>query len=281
MGSFLTARQISANEYKDFRTFLEKASGIVLGENKQYLITSRLNRLMDAEGVDRFATLTQKITTNKALRDKVLDAMTTNETSWFRDRYPFEMLKKDVFPEIAAQRASQLKIWSAASSTGQEAYSISMTIQEYMMSRPGSLPSRIEIVGTDISTSVVADARKGCYDGLSMARGLSPERKKQFFKQRPGEDVWELREDIRKRVVFRELNLMSSYALLGKFDIIFCRNVLIYFSSELKREILEKIAGVLKPNGYLFLGGSESTANYTDRFEMIKLPAGMLYKLRS
>lgn len=181
----MTARQISANEYKEFRAFLEKACGIVLGENKQYLIASRLNRLMDAEGIDRFDALIKKITTHKSLRDQVLDAMTTNETSWFRDRYPFEMLKKDVFPEIASQRASQLKIWSAASSTGQEAYSISMTIQEYMMSRPGSLPSRIEIVGTDISTTVVAEARKGCYDSLSMARGLSPERKKTIFQTAP------------------------------------------------------------------------------------------------
>lgn len=277
----MAARQISATEYSDFRVFLEKACGIVLGDNKQYLLTSRLNRLMNGEGIDSFDLLIKKVKVNRQLRDQILDAMTTNETSWFRDRYPFEILKQDVFPNITSQRASQMKIWSAASSTGQEAYSISMTIQEYLMSRPGALPSRIEIVGTDISATVVADAKKGCYDSLSMARGLSPERKNRFFKPLPGGEAWELREDLRKRVVFRELNLMSSYTLLGKFDVVFCRNVLIYFSAELKREILEKIAGVLKPDGYLFLGGSESTANYTDRFEMVKLPAGVVYKLRS
>jgi len=277
----LAARQISATEYNDFRVFLEKACGIVLGDNKQYLLTSRLNRLMNDEGIDSFELLIKKIKVNRQLRDQILDAMTTNETSWFRDRYPFEILKQDVFPHITSQRASQMRVWSAASSTGQEAYSISMTIQEYLMSRPGALPSRIEIVGTDISTTVVAEAKKGCYDSLSMARGLSPERKKRFFKPLPGGESWELREDLRKRVTFRELNLMSSYASLGKFDVVFCRNVLIYFSAELKREILEKIAGVLKPDGYLFLGGSESTANYTDRFEMVKLPAGVVYKLRS
>ena len=277
----MAARQISATEYNDFRVFLEKACGIVLGDNKQYLLTSRLNRLMNSEGIDSFDLLVKKIKVNRPLRDQILDAMTTNETSWFRDRYPFEILKQDVFPHITSQRASQMRIWSAASSTGQEAYSISMTIQEYLMSRPGALPSRIEIVGTDISTTVVAEAKKGRYDSLSMARGLSPERKKRFFKPLPGGEVWELREDLRKRVTFRELNLMSSYGLLGKFDVIFCRNVLIYFSAELKREILEKMAGVLKPDGYLFLGGSESTANYTDRFEMVRLPAGVVYKLRS
>ncbi len=277
----MAARQISATEYNDFRVFLEKACGIVLGDNKQYLLTSRLNRLMNDEGIDSFELLIKKIKVNRQLRDQILDAMTTNETSWFRDRYPFEILKQDVFPHITSQRASQMRVWSAASSTGQEAYSISMTIQEYLMSRPGALPSRIEIVGTDISTTVVAEAKKGCYDSLSMARGLSPERKKRFFKPLPGGESWELREDLRKRVTFRELNLMSSYASLGKFDVVFCRNVLIYFSAELKREILEKIAGVLKPDGYLFLGGSESTANYTDRFEMVKLPAGVVYKLRS
>ncbi len=277
----MAARQISTTEYNDFRVFLEKACGIVLGDNKQYLLTSRLNRLMNDQGIDSFELLIKKIKINRQLRDQILDAMTTNETSWFRDRYPFEILKQDVFPHITSQRASQMRIWSAASSTGQEAYSISMTIQEYLMSRPGALPSRIEIVGTDISTTVVAEAKKGCYDSLSMARGLSPERKKRFFKPLPGGESWELREDLRKRVTFRELNLMSSYASLGKFDVVFCRNVLIYFSAELKREILEKIAGVLKPDGYLFLGGSESTANYTDRFEMVKLPAGVVYKLRS
>lgn len=277
----MTVRQISSTEYDDFRNFLQKACGIVLGENKQYLITSRLNRLMNEEQIDTFGNLIKKINLDKRLRDRILDAMTTNETSWFRDRYPFEILKQEVFPELHRQRANQLRIWSAASSTGQEAYSISMTIQEYLMSRPGGLPSNVEIVGTDISPTVLADANRGRYDGLSMARGLSPERKERFFKQVPGENVWELRDDLRKRVVFRELNLLSSYSLLGKFDVVFCRNVLIYFSSELKQEILEKIAGVLKPNGYLFLGGSESTANYTDRFEMVKLPAGVIYKLRS
>ncbi len=277
----MAARQISATEYNDFRVFLEKACGIVLGDNKQYLLTSRLNRLMNDEGIDSFDLLIKKVKVNRQLRDQILDAMTTNETSWFRDRYPFEILKQNVFPDITSQRASQMKIWSAASSTGQEAYSISMTIQEYLMSRPGALPSRIEIVGTDISATVVAEAKKGRYDSLSMARGLSPERKNRFFKPLSGGEAWELREDLRKRVVFRELNLMSSYTLLGKFDVVFCRNVLIYFSAELKREILEKIAGVLKPDGYLFLGGSESTANYTDRFKMVKLPAGVVYKLRS
>ncbi len=277
----MAARKISATEYNDFRFFLEKACGIVLGDNKQYLLSSRLNRLMHDEGIGSFDLLIKKTKVNRQLRDRILDAMTTNETSWFRDRYPFEILKQDVLPHITSQRASQMRVWSAASSTGQEAYSISMTIQEYLMSRPGALPSRIEIVGTDISTTVVAEAKKGCYDSLSMARGLSPERKNRFFKPLPGGESWELREDLRKRVAFRELNLMSSYTLLGKFDVVFCRNVLIYFSAELKREILEKIAGVLKPDGYLFLGGSESTANYTDRFEMVRLPAGVVYKLRS
>ena len=277
----MTVRQISSTEYDDFRNFLQKACGIVLGENKQYLITSRLNRLMNDEKIDTFGNLVKKVNLDKRLRDRILDAMTTNETSWFRDRYPFDILKQDIFPEIHTQRANQLRIWSAASSTGQEAYSISMSIQEYLMSRPGGLPSKIEIVGTDISPTVLAEANKGRYDSLSMARGLSPERKDRFFKPVPGENMCELREDLRKRVAFRELNLLSNYTLLGKFDVVFCRNVLIYFSAELKREILEKFAGVLKPNGCLFLGGSESTANYTDRFEMTKLPAGVIYKLRS
>jgi len=148
------------------------------------------------------------------------------------------------------------------------------------MSKPSALPGNIEIVGTDISSTVLAGARSAQYDYMSLARGLSPERKQRFFKQMANSDHWEIRDDVKKRVSFRELNLLSGYALLGKFDVVFCRNVLIYFSADVKKEILNKIAGVLKPGGYLFLGGSESTANYSDAFEMCRLPNGVVYRLR-
>lgn len=277
----MTTRNISSAEYDAFRSFLENACGIVLGDNKQYLIVSRLNRLMNEKGIDTFDQLIKMLGRDMALRNRILDAMTTNETSWFRDKYPFEIMKAMILPEISGKRESQLRIWSAASSTGQEAYSISMTIQEYMKGSRGGLPGTIEIVGTDISASVLSDAEKGQYDAMSMMRGLTPERKEMFFSKLAHADAWEIKEEIRRRVKFRELNLLNSYSALGKFNIIFCRNVLIYFSADMKRDILAKMAASLKPGGYLFLGGSESTANYTDAFEMIRSQSGVVYKLRS
>lgn len=276
----MTTRKISPAEYDAFRSFLENACGIVLGDNKQYLITSRLNRLMNEKGIETFDQLIRMLGRDSALRNRILDAMTTNETSWFRDKYPFEIMKSTILPEVSTRRESQLRIWSAASSSGQEAYSISMTIQEYLKARSGNLPSTIEIIGTDISASVLSEAEKGQYDAMTMVRGLTQERRDQFFSKVSNADAWEVKDDIRRRVKFRELNLLNSYSSLGKFDVIFCRYVLIYFSADMKREILAKMAASLKPSGYLFLGGSESTANYTDAFEMIRAQTGVVYRLR-
>ncbi len=269
---------IAANEYDTFRRYLEDACGIVLGENKHYLVTSRLKRVTEEFS---FPSLSVMMTTlvkgnDRHLREKVIDAMTTNETMWFRDVYPFEILKKELFPEIAAKK-SPIKIWSAASSTGQEAYSISMSASEYQQSNPGKLTSNIEIVGTDISQTVVNKAKLGRYDELSVVRGLSPERRDKFFNKK--DDEWGINPDIMKRTRFTELNLLNSYTLLGKFDIIFCRNVLIYFSSEMKKDILERMAEILKPGGTLILGGSESPTGYTKKFAMKRYPDGVVYRL--
>ena len=269
---------IAANEYDIFRRYLEDACGIVLGENKHYLVTSRLKRVTEEFS---FPSLSVMMTTlvkgqDRHLREKVIDAMTTNETMWFRDIYPFEILKKELLPELAKNNAP-IKIWSAASSTGQEAYSISMAMSEFQQSNPGKLTSNLEIVGTDISQTVVNKAKSGVYDELSVVRGLSPERRDKFFSKK--EDDWIINTDIAKRTRFTELNLLSSYSLLGKFDIIFCRNVLIYFSAEMKKDILERMADILKPGGTLILGGSESPTGYTNKFVMKRYPDGVVYRL--
>jgi len=216
---------------------------------------------------------------DKRLRESVINAMTTNETSWFRDTYPFDMLKKSIFPELAKQKPNPLRIWSAASSTGQESYSISMTTSEYQLANPGALPGRVEIVGTDISSRVVKSARAGKYDELSMARGLSDERKKRFFTDNK-DGGWTINKDIGARTRFTELNLLNNYTLMGRFDIIFCRNVLIYFSSEMKTDILQRMAAILNPGGYLFLGGSESPTGYCNNYEMVRLSEGVVYRIK-
>jgi len=274
----VTQAPIAANEYDTFRRYLEDACGIVLGENKHYLVTSRLKRVTEEFS---FPSLSEMMNTlvkgnDRQLREKVIDAMTTNETMWFRDVYPFEILKKELIPELAKKKAP-IKIWSAASSTGQEAYSISMTTSEFQQSNPGVLSSNVEIVGTDISQTVVNQAKLGRYDELSVVRGLSPERRDKFFSKK--DDQWGINSDIMRRTRFTELNLLNNYSLLGKFDIIFCRNVLIYFSTEMKKDILERMADILKPGGTLILGGSESPTGYTKKFQMVRYPDGVVYRL--
>ncbi|MDH5396042.1 MAG: protein-glutamate O-methyltransferase CheR [Gammaproteobacteria bacterium] len=271
---------IAATEYDTFRRYLEDACGIVLGENKHYLVTSRLKRVTEEFSFPSLSEMMKTLVNgnDRSLREKVIDAMTTNETMWFRDVYPFEILKKELLPELAKNKAP-IRIWSAASSTGQEAYSISMATTEFQMSNPGKLTASVEIVGTDISQTVVNQAKAGHYDELSVVRGLSQERRDKFFTHKDGK--WSIKPDIMKRTRFTELNLLNNYSLLGKFDIIFCRNVLIYFSSEMKKDILERMAQILKPGGTLILGGSESPTGYTKEFVMVRYPDGVVYRRNS
>ncbi len=277
-GNAVLAKDLTSEDYNAFRSFLEGASGIVLGDNKHYLVTSRLTRLMREQGIESFSVLMQLINRDSKMRHRIMDAMTTNETSWFRDSYPFDILKEQLLPEFASKQARQVRIWSAASSSGQEAYSLSMIVSEYFQKRPGSLPANaVQILGTDISPTVLEQARSGIYEGVAASRGLSEERKRRFFKQT--ETGWQVKDDIRKRVSFRELNLMQGYAALGKFDIIYCRNVLIYFSADLKRDILARLARTLNPGGFLVLGGSESISSYSEDFELVRWRNGVIYKL--
>lgn len=267
---------ITSEDYIAFREFLEEVSGIVLGDNKHYLVTSRLARLMTEFGISSFSELMQLMKNDGRLRHRIMDAMTTNETSWFRDNYPFEILKEKIYPEFSKLKLDQIRIWSAACSSGQEPYSISMATSEYNLSRPGSIPVKsVQIIGTDISSSVLAHARDGIYEGVAATRGLTPERKKRFFRQ--VDNTWQVTDDVRNRITFREMNLMQSYAALGKFDVIFCRNVLIYFSTDLKRDIMLRMKQLLKPHGYLILGGSESITGYSEDFEVVRWQSGVVY----
>jgi chemotaxis protein methyltransferase CheR len=266
-------------EYEDFRVFLEKACGIVLGDNKHYLITSRLSRVMADHKLKSLGALVDDIKKERTprLRESIIEAMTTNETLWFRDAYPYEVLKQKLLPELARQRARSVRIWSAACSSGQEPYSISMTVQEYLSGNPGALGD-VQIVATDISPAILKEAKDARYDEMTLARGISAERKQRFFTAAGRQ--WEVRPEIRARVRFLSLNLLQSYALLGRFDIIFCRNVLIYFSSESKSDIMARMGKTLNPGGHLFLGASESITNYSGAYEMVRCNPGVVYKLK-
>lgn len=274
------AEGISPSDYEGFRAFLEEACGIVLGDNKQYLVSSRLKRLQDELGVGSLGQLLDALKRDRTggVRVRVIDAMTTNETYWFRDQHPFMMLTEALVPEFLDRRVRKMRIWSAACSSGQEPYSIAMALQENSSGRMRS-PAEVEIVATDISATVLKHCVSGVYDDLTLSRGLSPERRQRFFA--PEGKHWRIKDDCRNLVRFQEFNLMKSFAPLGKFHVIFCRNVLIYFSPELKKDILARIAAILEPGGYLFLGGSESMANYSDAFDTLRYKTGIAYRLRA
>jgi len=265
-----------------FRDYLERTCGIVLGDNKQYLVTSRLGRLLEQREIGSLGELVRRLQQqpHSGLRELVVDAMTTNETLWFRDGYPFEVLKSRLIPEfIRNQSGQRLRIWSAACSSGQEPYSLSMAVDEFERANPGQLRGGAQIVATEISASMLNAAKAASYDSLAMARGLSRERQDRYFDQTaPGE--WTVKAAQRSRVEFRQLNLLDSYSILGKFDIVFCRNVLIYFSADVKKDILRRIHASLKPGGYLMLGASEALNGLPELYSMVQCNPGIVYQAR-
>lgn len=286
-GSLLQAELIApisssrddSQDYLIFCDYLKKSSGITLGDNKAYLVKNRLRPILKAHNVETLGEATKKIKsgTEPKLKLEIIDAMTTNETSWFRDRYPFEYLHDELLPKLSGKRMSTPRIWSAACSYGHEAYSMSIIIDEYILKNPGSFPADIQIVGTDISSRVVKAATAAEYNRLSMARGLTDERKKKYFTKTANE-TYKLNEKLKRRVRFQHLNLLDSFATMGKFDIIFCRNVLIYFSNENKAEIMNKFAKCLHKDGILVLGASESVVSQCKAYEMVKCQRGVVYK---
>lgn len=276
----MTAITINDQEYREFCRFLEAQCGIVLGDSKQYLVRSRLSPLISRFSLSSMSELLQLVISgrNRELRVAAVDAMTTNETLWFRDTYPYTVLGERILPELAANKRP-IKIWSSASSSGQEPYSIAMTTLETQSRRPGMLTSGVQITATDISQTMLENCRSGAYDNLALSRGLSPERRRMFFEDN-GDGRMKVNDKVKRMVNFRPQNLKDSYALLGKFDIIFCRNVLIYFSPEMKAKVLNQMATSLNPGGYLLLGASESLTGLTDKFEMIRCNPGIIYKLK-
>lgn len=270
---------ITPQEYDAFKKFLQDASGILLGDNKQYLVKSRLRRLLEDNALDSLGDLLKRLQRpgSAQLKEAVVDAMTTNETLWFRDSHPFRILSEKLLPELAARTTSQpLRIWSAACSTGQEPYSLAMAIEEYKRFQPGRLKSDVRIVATDISRPVLDTAKRGEYEMLALGRGLSPERQRHFFTALTT-GGWKVKPQLQRMVEFRELNLLDRYAL-GRFDLIFCRNVLIYFSADHKRDILTRMHASLNPGGYLILGASESLNGLSHLYEMVQCHPGIIYR---
>lgn len=277
------SRSVSDLQYRRFASYIEEQSGIVLGDSKQYLVNSRLSTLLirfNIPSIDELINRAMNPAVYKEISTAVIDAMTTNETLWFRDNYPYLALKNIILPELARRGKSPVRIWSAACSSGQEPYSIAMVVQEQATQVVHVDPANTQITATDLSPEMVERSRFGLYDSHALARGLSAERKAKFFKPTKDPNVMEVDDVIKSMVSFKQFNLLNSFSLLGKFDIIFCRNVLIYFSNEVKAQILEKFAGNLNPGGYLFLGSSESINGLTDKYEMVRCNPGIVYRLK-
>jgi len=272
----MSSFKISAAEYQDFHDYLEESCGIVLGPNRQYLITSRLNSLLRQAAIDTVGHLMDRLKSGDfRLRVEVIDAMTTNETSWFRDTVPFEVLDRVILEDLYNRKVPDASFWSAACSSGQEAYSISMVIEEYMTKRPLAFRNS-SILATDISTKILDQARSATYGCAQLDRGLSTKRRTQYFE--PFESGFRVKDPIRRRVRFREQNLQREFATIGKFDCIFCRNVLIYFSTSARTAIVERFWNALKPGGYLLLGGAESPIGNHTRFQTMIENKYLYYK---
>jgi len=265
---------MTPEEFSYLAGFLKKESGLVIGENKAYLVESRLLPIARDMGLESLSELIAKMRANgpSSLLDQVTEAMTTNESFFFRDKTPFSILEETVLPTmLESRRASRhLRIWCAAASTGQEPYSIAMIMKEWEAKFSGW---KTDILGTDLSADVLRRAKLGKYTQFEVQRGLPIQLMVKYFKQE-GND-WEISSALRAMVQYRKFNLLDSFSVLGKFDVIFCRNVLIYFDQETKTEILDRIAQVLSPGGYLFLGAAETVIGITDAFKPVAGQRGL------
>lgn len=251
-------------DYDFLRKLLKERSGLDLSADKQYLVESRLLPLARKAGLPGIPELVQKLKGGAdALTTDVVEAMTTNETFFFRDKIPFDHLRETILPELLKTRANRrsIRIWCAASSTGQEPYSIAMCLKEMAQALSGW---RIEIVATDLSHEVLEKSKSGIYSQFEVQRGLAIQLLVKYFTQ-VGE-LWQISPEIRGMVQHRQLNLLQDFSHLGKFDVIFCRNVLIYFDQETKVLIFERLAKALEPDGVLLLGAAESVVGISDAF---------------
>jgi chemotaxis protein methyltransferase CheR len=256
---------VTPSDYEYLRKLLKERSGLDLSADKQYLVESRLVPLARRASLPGIPELVQKMKSgDDALTADVVEAMTTNETFFFRDKIPFDHLKEAVLPALAQARAARraLRIWCAASSTGQEPYSIAMCLKE---AGPMFAGWRTEIVATDLALGVLEKSKAGIFSQFEVQRGLPIQMLVKYFTQNG--ELWQLNAEIRGMVQHRQLNLLQDFSHLGMFDVIFCRNVLIYFDQPTKANIFERIARMLEPDGVLALGAAESVVGITNAFK--------------
>ena len=255
---------MSTHAFAALQAFLLKSSGLSLDKEKLYLVEARLTPVIQQAGLSGLPDLVARLDADKGLAKKVTEAMTVNETFFFRDRLPFEGFRTAALPALLKARAQnrRLRIWSAACSTGQEPYSLAMILDEEARALTGW---SVDIVATDIAETVLKRAKEGVYTHFEVQRGVPMPHLVRYFTKR--RDQWAVNPTIKGRIDFRQQNLMSDFSHLGQFDVIFCRNVLIYFAPDQKRDVLARIAQRLAPDGYLVLGAAESVIGYSNEFK--------------
>ena len=279
MSNSKTNGKLENHDFAFIRDFVRKRSAIALEADKHYLVESRLLPIVRREGLSSLEELVRLLRTRpfSSLHRTVVEAMTTNETSFFRDRHPFDVLKTHIIPELLHRRGAErrLRIWCAACSSGQEPYSIAMLLQQHF---PSLASWTIDILGTDISTHMIRRSQEGRYSQLEVNRGLPAQFLVRYFEKAGSE--WQIRPEVRDVVRYEEINLADTWPMVGRWDIVFIRNVMIYFDIETKRSILGKVRDRLRSDGYLFLGGAETTLNLDERFEHMEFPRAGCYRLR-
>jgi chemotaxis protein methyltransferase CheR len=268
----------SAVDY--IRQFVREHAAIVVDADKTYLVESRLLPLIHQEQLTSLDELASRLKAERfhRLHQKVVEAMTTNETSFFRDVHPFDALRTKVLPELLTQRAAEhrLHIWCGASSSGQEPYTLAMVMREYF---PSLMNWTVRLVASDLASSMLARVQAGRYSQLEINRGLPAPFLVKYFQKQGIE--WQIKEDLRRMVDTVQMNLAGAWPALPSMDIIFMRNVLIYFDVETKKSILGKIRRLLRPDGYVFLGSAETTLNLDDAFERVQFDKTICYRVRS
>ncbi|HCY87296.1 MAG TPA: chemotaxis protein CheR [Desulfobacteraceae bacterium] len=280
----MTKISVTPDEFRTFAQYILEISGIALDKGKEYLLETRLNPLLGKYGCKSYAELLRRSKTDfkKEIENQIIDAISTNETYFFRDKSPFQLLQHKIFPDLIDRRSKNkfgkptIRLWSAANSTGQEIYSIAMTLLEM-----GVTPKNynIKLFGTDISDAAIAQASYGAYNKFEVARGLDPSRLNKYFD--PHGDKYKIKDELRAMAQFKKMNLMKPFVGIGKFDIVLCRNVMIYFTTEDRRKIYSNIAKVMEPDGYLLIGSTESLVNDTDLFASSKYLNSVFYQFKN
>lgn len=271
---------ISHADFQFVKKLVQERAAIMLEAGKEYLVASRLNTLAHEERMASHVELIAELRSRPTprLSQRIVEAMTTNETSFFRDARPFDALRTDIVPDLIVKRqaSKSLTVWCAACSSGQEPYTIWMVLQDHF---PELANWRVKIIGTDLSTEVLAKARAGAYSQLEVNRGIPTSVLVKHF-ERDGVH-WKINAEAHKSVEFRELNLIATWPTMPKPDIVFLRNVMIYFDVPTRKRILAKVANLMAPDGYLFLGAGETTINIHPSFQRVELDRAGCFRLEA